>query len=175
MADAKISNFNNGSTAQATDRIAAARSPFASTADNIYLTPVQIASYVGSTLAGTNLGLGALGITLDGGGTALTTGIKGDLTIPFNCTVQQWTLLGDQSGSMTLEVWSDTFANYPPSSADSITGSSAPNIAAALTGRSSTLTGWATTLSAGNTLRFAVSSCASITRANLTMVVRKTT
>jgi len=43
MANTKISNFVAGGTAQATDRIAAARSPFAANSDDVYLLPSAIA------------------------------------------------------------------------------------------------------------------------------------
>ena len=45
MADTKISAFTDGATAAATDRIAAARSPFA-TGDNRYITPAYIKDYI---------------------------------------------------------------------------------------------------------------------------------
>src|SRR5690349_12834878 len=45
MADTKISAFTDGTTANGTDRIAAARSPFG-TGDNRYITPAYILTYV---------------------------------------------------------------------------------------------------------------------------------
>jgi len=45
MADTKISAFTDGVTAAATDRLAAARSPFGS-GDNRYLTPAYIKDYI---------------------------------------------------------------------------------------------------------------------------------
>jgi hypothetical protein len=45
MADTKISAFTDGVTAVATDRLAAARSPFGST-DNRYVTPAYIKDYI---------------------------------------------------------------------------------------------------------------------------------
>lgn len=45
MADTKISAFTDGATAAATDRIAAARSPFTS-GDNRYITPAYILTYI---------------------------------------------------------------------------------------------------------------------------------
>jgi len=47
MADSAIADFTAGGTAQATDRIAAARSPFGA-GDDRYLTPVDIAAYIRS-------------------------------------------------------------------------------------------------------------------------------
>lgn len=33
---------------------------------------------------------GATGVTVDGGGSVITTGSKGYITIPFTCTVTNW-------------------------------------------------------------------------------------
>ena len=110
----------------------------------------------------------------DGGGGAITTGIKGDLTIPFACTISEWTLLADQSGSIVVDIWKDTYANYPPTGADTITGSAKPTLATATKNQSSTLTGWTASITAGNTLRFNVDSVTSITRVTLALKVTRT-
>lgn len=110
---------------------------------------------------------------VDGGGFALTTGIKGDLTIPFNCTINSWRLLTDQTGNITMDVWKDTYGNYPPIPTDSITGSAAISIVGDIKNESATLTGWTTNITAGDTLRFYVSSVSSITRATLTLNVTR--
>lgn len=56
MADTKISNFTDGVTLNATDRIAGARSPFAAASDNIYIT----APYIGTYLSKNTLAAGIL-------------------------------------------------------------------------------------------------------------------
>lgn len=112
---------------------------------------------------------------IDGGGATITTGVKGDLVIPFGGTITQWTLLGDQSGSIVVDIWKDTYANYPPTVADTITGSAKPTISTATKGQSSTLSGWTTTISAGDTLRFNVDSVTDIQRVTLSLKVTRTT
>lgn len=111
---------------------------------------------------------------IDGGGSVITTGVKGDLTIPFAGTITEWTLMGDQSGSIVVDIWKDTYANYPPVVGDSITASAKPTISAATKGQSSTLTGWTTAITAGDTLRFNVDSVTTLTRATLSLKVSKT-
>jgi hypothetical protein len=96
------------------------------------------------------------------------------LTIPFNCTINEWTLQANVSGSIVIDIWKDTYANFPPTVADTITGSAKPTISASNKGNSSTLTGWTTTISAGDVLYFNVDSCSTITEATLTMKVTKT-
>lgn len=127
----------------------------------------------GATLA-TNQKTGTIGIIIDGGGVAITTGVKGDLDIPFACTISEWTVLADQSGSIVVDIWKDTYANYPPTGADTITGSSRPTISAATKGQSSTLTGWTTSINANDTLRFNVDSASTIQRCTVQLKITKT-
>lgn len=117
----------------------------------------------------------AIGYGIDGGGAVIALGVAGvGLTIPFNCTINEWTLQADQTGSIVIDIWSDSYANFPPTVADTITGSAKPTISSNVKGNSSTLTGWTTTIVAGSVLYFNVDSCSSITQATLTMKVTKT-
>lgn len=108
---------------------------------------------------------------IDGGGSAITTGIKGDLVLPdWAGTIVKWTLLGDQSGSIVVDLWKDTYANFPPvDSPDSITASAPPTITTATKGQSSTLTGWTTSFSAGDIIRVNVDSITTLTRVTLAL------
>jgi hypothetical protein len=108
---------------------------------------------------------------IDGGGSAITIGIKGDLEIPFACTIQRVTMLADQTGSIVVDVWKDTYSNYPPVDADSITASAPPTISAGTKSQNSTLTGWTTAVTSGDILRFNVDSCTAITRVCISMQV----
>lgn len=111
---------------------------------------------------------------IDGAGSAVSTGVKGDLQVPFACTITEWTLLADTTGSVVVDVWKDTYANYPPVVGDSITASAKPTISSSNKGNSSTLTGWTTTVAAGDILRFNVDSASTITRVSVNLRVRKT-
>lgn len=111
----------------------------------------------------------AIAFVIDGGGSTITTGVKGDLQIPFACTISRATLLADQSGSIVVNVWKDTVANYPPTVADKITASAPPTISSATNSTDATLTGWTTSITALDTLRFNVDSATSITRVTLVL------
>ena len=124
------------------------------------------------------LGVVTHGITIDGGGSAITTGVKGFMEIPYNCTITGWTLVSCEdgvpvSGSIVVDVWKDTYANYPPTVADTITASAKPTITTATKNTSTTLTGWTTTVTAGDFIGFNVDSCTDITKALLVLKVRK--
>jgi hypothetical protein len=116
---------------------------------------------------------GTITFIIDGGGSVITTGLKGYLEIPFGCTITKWTVLNDVSGSITIDIWKDTYANYPPTVADTITGSAKPLTTTATKGQSSTLTGWTTSISSGDILAFNVDSVTSVTKATISLSVSK--
>ena len=120
-----------------------------------------------------NARIQTVGITIDGGGSAITTGVKGYIEVPYACTINQVTLLADQSGSCVIDVWKDTYANYPPTVADTITASAKPTITAATKSQDATLTGWTTSITAGDILGFNVDSASTITRVHLILKVTK--
>jgi len=127
-----------------------------------------------TTLGLDNTKIAVITLIIDGGGSAITTGIKGDLEIPFGCTINRATLLADQTGSIVVDIWKDTYANYPPTVLDTITSGAKPTITTNTNAQDSTLTGWNPNIAAGDTLRFNVVSCTSITRVTLSLKVTKT-
>lgn len=116
-----------------------------------------------------------IGISIDGGGVAITTGIKGDISVKQAIEILEWEILADPAGAIVIDVWCDTYANYPPTDADALPGAGhEPTIAATNAKGQGTATGvWHTvTVAAGSTLRFNVDSCATITRATLVLKVK---
>jgi len=111
---------------------------------------------------------------IDGGGSAITTGVKGDLVIDYACTINSATLLADQSGSIVIDIWKDSYANFPPTVADTITAAAKPTLSGAQKSQDTTLTGWTTSIAAGETLRFNVDSVATVQRVTLSLKVTRT-
>lgn len=111
---------------------------------------------------------------IDGGGSAITTGEKGHLEIPFAGTIQAVTTLADASGSIVVDIWKDTYANFPPTNADSITASAPPTLSSAQKAQDTTLTGWTKTIAAGDILAFNVDSATTVTRVVISLKVAKT-
>lgn len=122
-------------------------------------------------------GTGSFGITIDGGGSVITTGVKGFIEVPFSGTITQATLLSTDAsataGSIVLDVWCDTYANYAPTDADSITASAPPTLSAANKSQDATLTGWTTAVTAGAVCGFTVDSATTVTRVTLILTVDK--
>jgi len=104
---------------------------------------------------------------IDGGGAAITTGVKGDLYVPDAFTLQGWSILLDQSGSIVIDVWNDTYANFPPTVADSLNagGGTKPTVTTATKNKDTTLTSYDTSIPADSSLRFNVDSITTATRA----------
>ena len=120
--------------------------------------------------------VGEIVVCIDGGGSVISTGVKLDLQMKYACTLNNWTLLADQSGDIVIDVWVDTYANFPPTDADSITNGNEPEIPASGSKAEDTdISDWTdVNLSAGDCLRFNVDSCTTITRITLIMQTTRT-
>jgi hypothetical protein len=108
---------------------------------------------------------------IDGGGSAITTGVKGDIEMPCAGTITRVTLLADATGSIVVDIWKDTYANYPPTVTNTITASAKPTISSALKYQDSTLTGWTKTFAAGDILRLNVDSATTVKRVLVSLLV----
>lgn len=100
----------------------------------------------------------------------ISTGIAGDIQVPIACTITGAYAYADQTGSIVVDVWAEDHAQFPPTNDDSITASAPITISAATKSSDTTLTGWTTSIAAGDVLRFNVDSVSAITRC--TVVIR---
>ena len=136
----------------------------------------------GLDLTGTTFSLSAnaeidvIEFVIDGGGSVITTGVKGYIEVPFACTITRSTLLADQSGSIVVDVFKCTYAQFDagsahPVSGDKITASAPPTISSTTKAQDSTLTGWTTAISAGDILAFNVNSVTTVQRATISLKV----
>lgn len=108
-----------------------------------------------------------VGITVDGAGSAPSTGVKGYASIPVTGTIVRNRVLADVSGSVVFDVWNDTYANFPPTVADTITASAKPTLSSAQNSEDTTLTGWTTAVTEGDVLGFNIDSVSTLTRVTL--------
>lgn len=116
----------------------------------------------------------AIEVVLDGGGSAITTGVKGYMEVPFDCVVTAWRIVADQSGDIVVDVWKDAYANFPPTVADTIAGSEKPTLSGVQKNEDSNLTTWTTALTDGDWLGFNVDSVATVQQVTLSLTVRRT-
>ena len=140
--------------------------------DSVAISPAN-----GVEISGTDLQLtanqrtGLIAYVIDGGGATITTGLKGFLPIPQACTITAARLLGDTTGSIVVDIWKADFDNYPPTDSDSITGSAEPEIETAAKSEDTALSGWTTSIAAGDVLAFNVDSVSSFQRVTVALVV----
>ena len=120
----------------------------------------------------------AIEFVIDEGGLVLNSGVKGYLEIPFDATILTVSLLGDQSGSVVVDIWKCSYTAFDagataPTVADSITSASPPTIATGTKSRDTSLTGWTTSVDSGDVLAFVVDSNSNFTRVTVSLGVER--
>ncbi len=98
----------------------------------------------------------------------ITTGQTATASVEFAMTITGWKIFETTdtviSSSAVFDVWKDTYANYPPTVADTITAAAKPTLTTATAATSSTLTGWTTSVAAGDVLKAKIDSVTSAKR-----------
>ena len=94
--------------------------------------------------------------------------------VPYDCTITGWFLTADVSGSIVADLWVGTYANFPPTNADTITGGNKPELSSAQKATDATLTGWVKTLTAGDYILANVDSASTLAKASLILTIERT-
>ena len=119
-----------------------------------------------------NLKIRNITVGFDGGGSALTAGKVVYLAnVPCTGTIINNTMLADVSGSAVVDVWKVAYASAPPTVSNTITASALPTLSSAQKSTDSTLTGWTTSVTAGDTMAFKLNSASTITE--LSVVIQE--
>ena len=148
------------------------------TAANDFLVASGAGVFVKKTLAevqaliGGGGGISSVGITIDGSGAAITTGVKGYVVVPYGATITGWYLIGNPSGSLVIDVWKASGAI--PTVANTIAGTEKPTLSSAQLANDTDLSSWTTGIAAGDVIGFNVDSCSGCTWASLVIAVTKT-
>lgn len=133
----------------------------------------NLSSDVAGTLPIASVGArsGSIAYVIDGAGSVVSTGIKGHVSVPANCTVNGWVITADQSGSAVVDVLRSTYSGFP--TVASIAGTDKPTLSSAQKNQNAgPLSAWGSTaLTAGDILQFSVSSCSTCTRLIVTLNV----
>lgn len=116
----------------------------------------------------------SINMVIGNGLAVITSGSCGYIEVAFAGLITSVELLADTSGSCVIDIWKDTYANYPPTDADSITSATPPSLVGAAKSTNSTLTNWTKTIAAGDILGFNVDSCNTIKQVTLCIRGTKT-
>lgn len=107
----------------------------------------------------------AIGVTFDGGGSALTAGLTKYLTVPFGCTISAWNFAVD-TGTATVKTWKVATGTAIPTVSNTISTSGVA-ISSGTAIHSTTLSDFTTTAVAANDIfAFNLFAVSSATQAN---------
>ncbi len=102
---------------------------------------------------------GQLQVVFDGGGALPLVGSEFVVRAPVNCQITGWFVLATEIGSINVQVRANTFANWPLTGSDLISGPSGVNLAGSNRASSSNLSSWTrTTLNAGELISIRLNS-----------------
>lgn len=111
-----------------------------------------------------------IGITVDGGGSTVTTGAKGFKSFPVAGTITGWRLIADAAGDVEFDVLKSDYASFPTQA--SIVAAAPPELSGVQKDEDTTLTGWTTSVAAGDIFGFEIGGTpATITRVTLELTI----
>lgn len=102
----------------------------------------------------------------------IQTGVYGWLPI-YECEIIGWELTADTNGSIVIDIWKDSYDNFPPTNDDSITGSEKPTLSSQQKNRDLNLTTWTTSCNSDDYLMFNVNSVSNLKRCILKLYTRR--
>lgn len=115
----------------------------------------------------------AVGAVFGDGVNVISGGAQVDIQVPFSATIVAARLLLKESGDLVIDVRKDTYANYPPTDADSICSGVEPTASSAIKYEDLTLSGWTTSITSGDCLQFYVDSAATVTQGTIVLELEK--
>lgn len=121
-----------------------------------------------------------VGVTIDGAGSAITTGVKGSIQVDFAGTIIGWSIEADQVGSIQVDVdkhsGTQTSPSVPNTSTDKISGSAPIALSsaqAAGVGTSGVSTWGTTAVAQWDSIQFNVTSATTVQRVTLYLRIQE--
>lgn len=142
--------------------------------DNVVLTNAVLPDVETKTIPTIDQVGTVMTVSLDGGGDVIPDAMSVKAKVPFACTVTEWELNADASGSIIILV--ERAPTADPTTFTQISGSSDPTLSSQQTAKDSAISGdWSdVTLDAGDWLRFVVSGAATtITNVSLALTLTR--
>lgn len=103
------------------------------------------------------------------GGTSLTSGTKKYVWFPFACLITGWSMYADALGTVEIDLRVDTHANFPPTSADTITGSDPPTMTSANKAQDLGPSGWDPVIQRDDVMAVHIETVTNLTYVSLTL------
>jgi len=111
-----------------------------------------------------------INLTLDGGGSAITSGLQAEVQIPFSGTISSWAIYSTATGSCVVDVLKcNDYSSYPTFT--SIAGSEKPTLTSQNKNQDLVLSTWSQSIASGNILRFNVNSALVVQKVYVTIKI----
>lgn len=124
-----------------------------------------------------NLNTGTIVFDIGDGVDTIVVGTKGYVVLPYACIIKGFRITEVSgtpiAGSIVIDVWKDTTANYPPTVADTIAGTEKPTLTSAKTNSDTSLTTWTTSCAKGDCIGYYVDSVTDCCHVQLIIEVQK--
>jgi len=125
--------------------------------------------------ASTNVKTFSVGAVFDGGGSVPTVNSYTYVRSAIDGTISRASIFADITGSAVVGVWKSTWTNYPPVSGNSITGLTfPPSLSGQIKNEYTSLTGWNTSVTAGDVFAFNLDSVSTSTKVIVQLDIIKT-
>lgn len=107
----------------------------------------------------------SFGITIDGQGGVISTGSKGYVVIPYDATITGWYIVGDQTGSISIDLLRNGTSIIDGGNLPTLSSTQRANAA---------VSGWTSTaISANDEIQFYVDTATTVTRVNLIIQITR--
>jgi hypothetical protein len=118
-----------------------------------------------------NLHATVINVHFDGGGSAIASGTYYGPTVDYACTISRASLVADQSGTISIDLWAQLTASWgPPTASQKISASDPIAVSSAASEIDTTLTGWSPIIAAHTSFAWHIGSNAtSITQADVAL------
>lgn len=100
----------------------------------------------------------------------ISTGVVCYVEIPVDCVLTGWTIVSNLTGSIVVDIWKDSYANFPPVAGDTIVSGVKPTLSSAQKAKNVSL---AKTITAGDWLAFNVDSASAVKQVTLSLLFTK--
>jgi len=108
---------------------------------------------------------------VDGAGSAISTGLKDWVRVPYSGTIVLWELTAKESGSVVCDIYKSDYASAPPASGSIVGAGTKPALSSAQRNKSTSPAFDTLTVSAGDYLRLNIDSASTVTKIKLILEI----
>jgi hypothetical protein len=113
---------------------------------------------------------GVINVVIDGGGSAITSGVKADIQLPFGIALNNWSCVAKETGSIYIDLWRTSYNNFPPTVSNTMhAGQTGPRLLNKIKDTGNTSAWAGDTGAAGEYIRVNVNSATTVTLVTMSL------